>query len=335
MLARERTQDDWRRLLAGAVTDPKVLLDRLDLGDGPLARTLAVAPTFQVRVPEPYLACMTPGDPDDPLLRQVLAVAAEDRPVPGFVTDPLAEVEHNPTPGLLHKYRGRALLIAAGGCAVHCRYCFRRHFPYADNNPGRRGLEDALAYLAAAEDVREIILSGGDPLMLDDDALGWLVERLEQIPHLIRLRIHTRFPVVIPQRLTPRLVDLIAGSRLRAVLVLHLNHPRELATGISEALQPLLRRGIPVLNQAVLLKGVNDQLETLMALCERGFEAGILPYYLHLLDRVAGTAHFEVDEPSARLLYDDLAAALPGYLLPRLVRETPGAPGKLPLPPRW
>lgn len=335
MLARAHATDDWRTLLASAVTDSQELLRRLDLSDHPLATTLQQNPNFPVRVPAPYLACMRRGDADDPLLRQVLAVALEEQSTPGFSRDPLGESGQNPLPGLLHKYRGRALLIASGGCAVHCRYCFRRHFPYGDNNPGRRGLQPALDYLDAHPDIHEIILSGGDPLMLDDDALQWLVERLERIPHLTRLRIHTRFPVVIPQRLTPALVDLLAATRLRSVVVLHLNHPRELGTGIIDAIAPLRQRGVPLLNQAVLLKGVNDDLATLSALCEQSFDAGIAPYYLHLLDRVTGAAHFEVSVPDARQLYDELAAILPGYLLPRLVREQPGAPGKVALAPRW
>ncbi|MCC5887854.1 MAG: EF-P beta-lysylation protein EpmB [Gammaproteobacteria bacterium] len=335
MLARAHDPDAWRTLLATAVTDSAELLRRLELSQHPLAATLQPGPSFPVRVPEPYLACMRRGDPEDPLLRQVLALADEAHPVPGFSTDPLGEAGQNPLPGLLHKYRGRALLIAAGGCAVHCRYCFRRHFPYGENNPGRRGLEAALGYLAAHPDIREVILSGGDPLMLDDEALGWLVQRLEQIPHLTRLRIHTRFPVVIPQRLTPQLVALLAGTRLRSVVVLHVNHARELGTGVTAAVLPLRQAGIPLFNQAVLLKGVNDDLATLIDLCEQSFDAGIQPYYLHLLDRVAGAAHFEVPVAEARRLYEDLASGLPGYLLPRLVRERAGAPGKVVLAPRW
>ena len=335
MLARAHDTEDWRSLLASAVTDSLELLRRLELSDHPLATALQQGPTFPVRVPAPYLACMRRGDADDPLLRQVLATAEEDQPAAGFSTDPLDEAGQNPLPGLLQKYQGRALLIASGGCAVHCRYCFRRHFPYGENNPGRRGLASALDYLAAHPDIHEIILSGGDPLMLDDEALGWLVARLEHIPHLTRLRIHTRFPVVIPQRLTPKLVDLLADTRLRSVVVLHINHPRELETGVADAILPLRQRGIPLFNQAVLLRGVNDDIATLTGLCEKSFDAGIQPYYLHLLDRVAGAAHFEVPLATARQLYDDLASALPGYLLPRLVRERAGAPGKVALAPRW
>ncbi len=336
-LARERARPltDWRTLLGSAITDPGELLRRLGLADHPLAARIDAAPAFRIRVPEPYLACIRPSDPADPLLRQVLALDAENLDVPGFTRDPLAEATQNPLPGLLHKYHGRALLIAAGGCAVHCRYCFRRHFPYADNNPGRRGLEAALDYLGQQTDIREIILSGGDPLMLDDEALAGLVARLEAIPHLQRLRIHTRFPVVIPQRLTAGLVDLLARTRLKPTVVLHMNHPRELETGVVAALSPLRDARVPLFNQAVLLRGVNDSVAVLAALAEACHDSGITPYYLHLLDRVAGSAHFEVDEAEARDLYDALAARLPGYMLPRLARERPGAPGKVPLPPRW
>ncbi len=325
----------WRQLLRDAVRDPHTLLRRLALDDSPLSARLDAAPEFQVRVPEPYLACMRPGDPDDPLLRQVLALADELQPSPGFVADPLQEGDHNPVPGLLHKYPGRALLLAAGGCAVHCRYCFRRHFPYQDNNPGRAGLEQALAYLRADPDIFEIILSGGDPLMLDDAALTELVTRLAAIPQLRRLRIHTRFPVVIPQRVTDALITLLRETRLRPVLVLHINHANELSPELIRALQALGDARIPVLNQTVLLRGVNDSLSALSELGERCFDHGVQPYYLHLLDRVAGTAHFEVPEPEALRLYSALAGSQPGYLVPRLVREVPGMPGKQPLAPKW
>ncbi|MEE4360285.1 MAG: EF-P beta-lysylation protein EpmB [Pseudomonadales bacterium] len=327
--------EDWRRLLAGAITDPRVLLARLELQDSALATHIDQASPFPVRVPETFLRCMRTGDPDDPVLRQVLALDAERMEVPGWTLDPLEEGAANPVPGLLHKYRGRALLVVTGGCAVHCRYCFRRHFPYGENRPGRPGLEQALAYLAAQPDVEEIILSGGDPLLLDDEALATLIDRLESLPQLRRLRIHTRFPVVIPQRITLALADRLAASRLRSVLVLHVNHAQELDGGLPAALEPLRRHGIPILNQAVLLAGVNDSVEALAALCRDAFDAGILPYYLHLPDRVAGTAHFDVPEPRARALYDALTARLSGYLVPRMVREVPGAPGKRPVAPRW
>lgn len=325
----------WRRHLAGAIRDPRTLLARLGLTDSPLASALDTAPEFAVRVPEPLLACMEPGNPNDPVLRQVLALDLERRQVAGFTADPLSERSQNPIPGLLHKYHGRALLIVSGGCAVHCRYCFRRHFPYADNNPGLAQLQPALDYLSEQTEIREIILSGGDPLMLDDAALDRLLTRLEAIPHLQRLRLHTRFPVVIPQRLTRALAQRLAASRLRAVMVLHVNHANELQPLLLDALEPLRRNRIALLNQAVLLRGVNDSLPALSALNERCFDQGITPYYLHLLDQVSGAAHFEVPEAEARRLYSALAASQPGYLVPRLVREQPGLPGKQPLPPQW
>lgn len=327
--------DDWRRLLADAIDDPRVLLDALGLGESPLARAVDLAPDFPVRVPAPLLARMRRGDPDDPILRQVLALDVERAEVPGWIDDPLAEGAANPAPGLLHKYAGRALLIAAPGCAVHCRYCFRRHFPYADNTPGTRGLEAALDALAADEGITEIILSGGDPLLLDDAALDRLLTRLEAIPHLERLRLHTRFPVVLPQRITPALVERLAAGRLRPVMVIHANHAAELGDDVAEALDALRDARVPLLNQAVLLAGVNDDVERLRSLSERLLDCGVLPYYLHLPDRVRGTAHFDVDEARARALHEALAASTPGYLVPRLVREVPGAPGKTALSPRW
>ncbi|HSG88994.1 MAG TPA: EF-P beta-lysylation protein EpmB [Pseudomonadales bacterium] len=327
--------DDWRQLLAEAVTDPAELLRLVGLADHPLAATIDAANPFPVRVPQPLLARIERGRADDPILRQVLAIGAERATVPGYDDDPLQEAAHNPAPGLLHKYRGRALLIVTGACAVHCRYCFRRQFPYADNNPGRRGLDAALGHIAADPDLREVILSGGDPLLQDDDALDALLTRLEAIPTLERLRIHTRFPIVIPQRITSRLVERLAGGRLKTVFVLHANHARELDGGVADALDRLRDARIPLLNQAVLLRGVNDDLAALMALSERLFDLGVMPYYLHLLDRVAGAAHFEVPEGEARELYDRFAASTSGYLVPRLVRETAGAPGKHWLPPRW
>jgi len=287
---------------------------------------------FRVRVPESYLARIQPGDPRDPLLLQVLPQAAEALEQPMFVPDPVGDATAMAAPGLLHKYCGRVLLITTGACAIHCRYCFRREFPYGEFS-ALRGLQPALDYIRDHRDISEVILSGGDPLALPDSRLSELLHLLEQIPHLRRLRIHTRLPVVLPERVDDGLLSWLGTGRLQQVLVLHANHPREFDPPAKSALERLRESGVSLLNQSVLLAGVNDDLDTLCELQERGFTAGILPYYLHLLDRVRGAAHFEVDEARARQLHAGLRSRLPGYLVPRLVREIPGARGKVPVAP--
>lgn len=274
---------------------------------------------------------MTPGDPHDPLLRQVLPVAEELVASPGFSTDPVGDMAARAGGGLLQKYRGRALLIATGACAVHCRYCFRRHYPYGDAQPARDDWSPVLDELARRPDITEIILSGGDPLSLSDQRLASLLEGLAALPRLRRLRIHSRLPVVLPARVTTGLVSLLADNRLATSLVLHANHPRELTATLGAALGPLRDAGVTLLNQAVLLAGVNDAAEVLADLSETLFDLGVLPYYLHQLDPVAGAAHFRVGEQRARALHRHLRDTLPGYLLPRLVQEVAGAAAKLPL----
>lgn len=320
----------WRRELARAVRDPRELLAHLDLDPALLPAAQAAARTFPLRVPHPYLARIRPGDPHDPLLRQVLPLGEELQAVPGYGRDPLHEAAAREAPGLLHKYHGRALLITTGACAVHCRYCFRRHYPYAEQTAGR-DWDAALARLRADADLREVILSGGDPLSLRDETLARLAAALDTIPHLTRLRLHTRLPVVIPQRVTDALIGWLTGGRLQPVVVIHANHAREIDAAVGAALRRLAAAGISLLNQAVLLRGVNDRTADLAALSERLFELGVLPYYLHVLDPVAGAAHFDVPDGVARRLHAELAARLPGYLVPRLVREIPGAPAKVPL----
>jgi EF-P beta-lysylation protein EpmB len=310
------------------IRDAATLLERLDLTPEQAGFSPAAARDFPLRVPRAYVDRMTPGDPADPLLRQVLAIEAENDAVAGFGPDPVGESEHSPVPGVLHKYAGRALLVATGACAVHCRYCFRRHFPYQEQMATGSRLEQALAWLADRPDIDEVILSGGDPLSLSDRRLAELLGELAAIPHLRRLRIHTRLPVVEPARLTARLRALLADQRWQSVLVLHANHGRELSADLEAGLAPLRGAGVTLLNQAVLLQGVNDSADALADLGERLFAAGVLPYYLHLLDPVDGAAHFEVDEAVARSLHDQLRARLPGYLVPRLVREQSGAPAK-------
>ena len=288
---------------------------------------------FPLRVPRPFVSRMRRNDPNDPLLRQVLPTAAENEPVSvlpdgtRFSVDPLREKDFARAPAVIQKYRGRALLIATPACAVHCRYCFRKHFPYEDHGPDRR--EAALAVLRADVELTEVILSGGDPLVLTDAALGALIRCLDAISHIERLRIHTRLPIVLPSRITRDLLDVLASTRLRVVVVAHANHPRELDADTARAFGCLAKvSGITLLNQSVLLRGVNDAAPTLCALSERLFEQGVLPYYLHMPDAVLGTHGFHVTQARARRIHDAMSESLPGYLLPKLVREEPGRAAK-------
>lgn len=321
----------WRRSLAAAIRDPDLLITRLSLPDHlrPLAR--AAAELFPVVVPESYLARMTPGDPADPLLRQVLPLGAELESPPGFTADPVGDAAAMRAPGLLHKYQGRALLIAARECAVHCRYCFRRHFPYEESPVDVTDWEAALEILRAEESIHEVILSGGDPLVLTDRRLQQLIDKLESIPHLRRLRIHTRLPIVLPDRVDAGLLELLLATRLTPIMVVHANHPREIAGDCADALRTLVRSGVITLNQSVLLRGVNDDAEALAELSERLVDLGVIPYYLHQLDRVAGAAHYEVPDAIARELIAALRERLPGYAVPKLVRELPGELAKRPV----
>jgi EF-P beta-lysylation protein EpmB len=274
---------------------------------------------------------MQRGDPADPLLRQVLPLETELQPRPGFVIDPVGDRSASRGAGVLHKYQGRALLVTTGACGVHCRYCFRRHFPYAEQSLGRQELPATLAELAAIPGLREVILSGGDPLTLSDRRLAALVQGIEGLTEVRRLRLHTRLPVVVPSRITDDLVRRLTGTRLQTTVVLHVNHPRELAPVLAAPLARLRAGGVTLLNQAVLLRGVNDAVPVLAQLSESLFEFGVLPYYLHQLDPVAGAGHFAVPHAEAREIAAGLRARLPGYLVPRLVVEQPGAPSKLPL----
>ncbi len=318
----------WQQSLAGAVATARELLEILEI-DPRRVPGIDDGGDFPLLVPRSFVGRMRNGDPDDPLLRQVLPLVGEHRPVPGFTADPLAEAVASPAPGLLHKYRGRVLLLAAGACAVHCRYCFRRHFPYAEHRPW--DWRPALDYIAADPGLEEVILSGGDPLAASDRKLARLAARLAAVPHLRRLRIHTRLPVVLPERVDDDLLGWLSGSPLQTVVVIHANHAQEIAAEVRAALGRLTAAGVTLLNQSVLLRGVNDRVETLADLSRALFEAGVLPYYLHLLDHVQGAAHFEVDEPAARDLVWKLVQRLPGYLVPRLVREVAGVPAKVPI----
>ncbi len=321
----------WQEELANAIRDPLELAARLDLDPAALGFAREAMTQFPLRVPRPYLARMRRGDAADPLLLQVLPAARELDRIPGYGVDPLQERTANPVPGLIHKYRGRVLLLPSPACAIHCRYCFRRHFDYAANTPGRQQWRQALAYLRNDASIAEVIYSGGDPLAVSDTLLAWLTAQIEAIPHIRRLRIHTRLPVVIPARIDQALLHWLGSSRLERTLVLHINHANEIDREVAAAVQRLRDGDIIVLNQSVLLAGVNDSAERLAELSERLFSAGILPYYLHLLDPVAGAAHFAVTRERAVALHQGLLARLPGYLVPRLVQELPGHPHKLPL----
>ncbi len=329
---------DWQQQLARAVRDPVELLELLgispsQIGPGVTASSLrAAASDFPLRVPHSFVARMRHGDPRDPLLRQVLAHPDELLPADGYVADPLDERAARGAPGLLQKYQGRALLIATGACAVHCRYCFRRHYDYSiDQVDDLPRWTAALNALEADDQIEEIILSGGDPLSLGNSRLSQLLDRLQAQPRLRRIRIHTRTPIVLPARVDAGLCEILSRLRERLVVVVHANHPAEIDAPTRDALRSLGGCATAVLNQSVLLAGVNDSAETLAELSRRLFDAGTLPYYLHQLDRVAGAAHFAVPDASALQLHASLIGTLPGYLVPRLVREIAGASGKTPI----
>ena len=324
-------QQDWRQILAQSLKTPQDIRRYLQLPAPPHhdeSPLLAASQQFAARVPTPFLDLAEPGNPSDPITRQVLPHIDETVVDPLYSHDPLSEQPANVQPGIIHKYQGRALLLAATGCAVNCRYCFRRHFDYADNRIGRAQWQHALDYVRADTSLSEIILSGGDPLMLQDHLLSQLIQSLESIPHLRRLRIHSRLPVVIPQRLTASLLNHLSNSRLKSTLVLHINHANEIGPDLQTRLPDWATSPVTLLNQSVLLKGVNDHVETLQQLSESLFDHGILPYYLHVLDKVQGAAHFDIPDAQALALYEQLHARLPGYLLPRLTREEPGKSGK-------
>ncbi len=320
----------WRELWRDAITDAGELLHAVGLAH----RTDLLPPDdagFPLRVPRGFVARMRQGDPDDPLLLQVLPRLAEHAQVPGYSVDAVGDMASRASHGVLHKYDGRALLIASGSCAVNCRYCFRRHFPYGDEIAAAAQWREALAHVAEDTSIRELILSGGDPLSLATHKLEELTRGLAALPHVIRLRIHTRLPVVLPERVDDAFVAWLSALPLQKVVVLHANHANEFDASVDAACARLRDAGATLLNQSVLLADVNDDADALAAMCERSFAAGVLPYYLHQLDKVTGAAHFEVSDARALDLVDALRARLPGYLVPKLVRELPGDPSKRPV----
>jgi EF-P beta-lysylation protein EpmB len=325
----------WQRELARAITKPEALLAELALDPGMLPGARAGAEAFALRVTPSFLARMRRGDANDPLLRQVLPLDAELDVTAGYEPDPLQEREYTRAPNLLKKYAGRALLITTQACAIHCRYCFRREFPYAGQHEeaGASRWSAALSAIAADDSIEEVILSGGDPLSLSDARLQSLTDAIQSIGHVRRLRIHTRQPIVLPSRVDDGLVQWLRSLKLPAVMVVHSNHANEIDGEVRGAFARLRGAGLTLLNQSVLLRGVNDDADVLAELSRALFEAGVTPYYLHLPDRVRGTAHFDVPEPEARRLVAALTSRLSGYLVPRLVREVPGAASKIPSAP--
>jgi EF-P beta-lysylation protein EpmB len=334
MLVSDRQQQQalikelWQQDLLQAVSNIEELCQLLALSPQQLSSTAVIASKqFPLKVPREFITRMQRGNPQDPLLQQVLPTAAETKIVAGYSLDPLQELQFNPHPGLLHKYHGRLLLTLTGACAINCRYCFRRHFPYSNNNPGY-AWEAIFAYIANHPSINEIILSGGDPLLHTDNYLRQFSTRLNDLPQVVRLRIHSRIPIVLPNRITNTLLDWLQSLQQTPVLVMHCNHPQEINGLVINAMQRLKKIGVMLLNQSVLLKGINDNVDTLVALSEALFSSGIQPYYLHILDKVQGVAHFDLALVKAKSLHRLLSKKLPGYLVPKLVQEIPGATAK-------
>lgn len=312
----------WQKILAQGFHSAVELLDYLDLPET-LAEPLAEQP-FKTRVPRSFVDRMVRGNANDPLLRQVLASPAEMQMVEGYETDPLHESTVNPIPGLIHKYKSRVLLTLTGICAINCRYCFRRHFAYEDNNPGRQGWDAAIAYIQQDACINEVILSGGDPLLAKDAVLSELFQKLASIPHIKTLRIHTRIPIVLPERIDTSFLDCLAQTPLNKVIVLHCNHPQELNQATTIAFQALKQVGCHLLNQSVYLTGINNHADILVELSEKLFASGVMPYYLHVLDKVQGAAHFDAPIEEVHAVFQEMQRLLPGYLVPRLAKEEPG-----------
>ncbi len=322
------SKQSWQIALSNAISDPKVLLNQLGLGEQLPAIDGDIIKQFPLRVPQSYINKMRYGDINDPLLRQVFPLIDEGFNAAHYVRDPVGDQLAISSPGILQKYHGRALLLTTGACAIHCRYCFRRHFPYGDSNPLASQWQTTLASLDDDPTINEVILSGGDPLSLTDNKLAALVNDLEQIPHIKRLRLHTRLPVVLPERIDQKLLEWISNTRLQVIMVIHANHANEIDQDVADVLDDLRTADCQLLNQSVLLKGINDDVTSLSTLSERLSDVNVLPYYLHLLDPVAGASHFDVADRLGIDLIEQLRTVLPGYLVPRLVREQQGKASK-------
>ncbi|AHG77665.1 EF-P beta-lysylation protein EpmB [Mannheimia varigena] len=317
----------WLTELAQAFNNPIDLLQFLNLNPADFEADIAARKLFALRVPRAFAEKMEKGNPNDPLFLQAMSLQAEFVETEGFVADPLEE-QQSPAPNILHKYHNRLLFMVKNSCAINCRYCFRRHFPYDEVKSGKAVWAESLLYIAAHSELEEVIFSGGDPLMAKDSELDWLLNEIEQIPHIKTLRIHSRLPVVIPNRITAELCDRLSQSRLNVVLVTHINHANEIDAQFAEKMEKLKNAGVVLLNQSVMLKGINDNAQTLKTLSDRLFEVGILPYYLHLFDKVSGASHFYIEDAQAVEIYRELQKITSGYLVPKLAREIAKEPNK-------
>ena len=322
--------NSWQRDLAAAYRQGSDLLRFLGLDSGHTSEQ--AAQDFPCLVTQHFAQQMQHGDPFDPLLRLVLPVGDETRTAPGFGFDPVGESSAQCAPGLLQKYKSRALLVSTGACAIHCRYCFRRHFDYQQTDYRGQWWQAAWQHIQSNEHIDELILSGGDPLILSDKHVAEIIDAFSTIPHLRRIRFHSRIPVVLPSRITEDLLQIFASAPLPIVLVVHANHAQEISDEVRRALKALQGVGVRLLNQSVLLRGVNDNAETICDLSHALFDAGVMPYYMHVLDPVAGAAHFLVPDDEARALMRSVQKRLAGYMVPRLVREEPGEASKTILP---
>ena len=319
---------DWKAELSHCVSSIDDLLNQLGLNANNLSATEQAAIDFPIKVPQPFVQLMEYGNPNDPLLKQVLPISSELAIDSNFSTDPVDESNYNPVPGIVHKYHNRVLMIISPNCAINCRYCFRRHFPYDENRQSKQQWLEALDYLKTKPEINEVIYSGGDPLAANDNFLRWLTAEIESISHIKRLRIHSRLPVVIPARIDEPLINWLGHTRLKPTFVLHINHANEISTELSQGVDRLKQAGISVLNQSVLLKGINDSSDQLIALSEKLFDAGIMPYYLHMLDPVQGASHFDVSKKHAVEIFHQIQSELPGFLTPKLVQERAGETAK-------
>ncbi|MBT8142794.1 MAG: EF-P beta-lysylation protein EpmB [Gammaproteobacteria bacterium] len=319
---------DWQAQMRDAVTEPTMLLDLLDIPHALLTKANQAHALFPLKVPKAYVSRMQKGNINDPLLQQVLPLGTETDEHPDFTQDPVADLQHNPVPGIVHKYSGRVLMITTGACAVHCRYCFRRNFPYSEQSAARQGWQGALDYIRADKSIHEVILSGGDPLSLSNNKLDNLFTELDNITHLKTIRLHTRQPIVLPDRIDTGFLQLISRQTKNLVMVLHANHANEIDDTVRAVCEQLLAQGVTMLNQSVLLRNINDEPETLIELSHALFSCGVLPYYLNLLDQVRGASHFAVCQTQAKEIHTSMQKILPGYLVPKLVKDSPTIPYK-------